>query len=74
MALTFLPEAGLYLAGGIVTKNERFFLEDSRFMSAFTLHPNAKMRRLLRRIPIYVIRDYTVSLYGAANAARSLLD
>jgi glucokinase len=73
MALTFLPEAGLYLAGGIVTKNERLFLEDSRFMTSFTRHPNAKMQRLLRRIPVYVIRDYTVSLYGAANGARSLL-
>jgi len=26
---------------------------------------------MLRQVPIYLIRDYAISLYGAANAALS---
>jgi glucokinase len=68
-AVTFLPSGGLYLAGGIVTKDHRFFVEDGLFMKHFEMNYNKNIRPLLKTIPVYIIKDYSVSLYGAANAA-----
>jgi len=68
----FIPEAGFYLAGGIVTKNEALFLDDNLFMKSFEM--SYKMAKLLKRIPVFIIKDYSISLYGAANAAVSLLE
>ncbi|SIQ21375.1 glucokinase [Alkalispirochaeta americana] len=68
-ALHFLPLGGLYLAGGIVTKNEAWFLEDHRFTEAFQGSYRENIQALLQSIPVFVVRDYEVSLYGAAYGA-----
>lgn len=68
-ALHFLPLGGLYLAGGIVTKNEKWFSENDRFMKVFLENYRENIRALLHRIPVFVVRDYDVSLYGAAYGA-----
>lgn len=68
-ALHFLPRAGLYLAGGIVTKNRTFFEEDNCFLEAFTRNYVSEITDLLRSIPIYMVLDYEVSLYGGGYAA-----
>jgi glucokinase len=73
LALTTLPMRGLYLAGGIVTKNEKIFLQDDLFINAFEQNYNSIAGALLKDIPVYIIRDYSTSLYGAANAAVYLL-
>jgi glucokinase len=69
-AVTFLPTAGLYLAGGITGKNERFFLDGGAFMKTFLVACKPSIGALLQSIPVYIIKDYSVSLTGAANAAR----
>lgn len=71
-ALFLLPFAGLYLAGGIAAKNERWFTDDHRFMRAFESNYNERITPLLRETPVVLIKDYEVSLYGAAHAAVSL--
>ncbi len=71
-ALFLLPFAGLYLAGGIAAKNERWFTDDHRFMRAFESNYNERITPLLRETPVVLIKDYQVSLYGAAHAAVSL--
>jgi glucokinase len=73
VSVILIPTMGMYLGGGIVTKNEKYFVEDDVFMDAFEncYHPN--IRKLLKRIPVYIVRDYSVSLYGAANAAYCLV-
>ncbi len=68
-ALTFLPYAGLYLGGGIAAKNLQHFVGDDTFMRAFRTHYNESMQRPLARIPVRVIRDYDVSLFGCAHCA-----
>ncbi len=73
LAVIFLPLGGLYLAGGIVTKNEWLFLEDNLFMKNFEANYNPNIRPLLKKIPVYIIKDYSISLYGAANAAVTLM-
>lgn len=71
-ALFFLPTGGLYLAGGIAAKNERWLLTDNLFMKTFEDNYNSRVTPLLRAIPVVLIKDYAVSLYGAAHAAVSL--
>ncbi|MFW5684704.1 MAG: glucokinase [Spirochaetota bacterium] len=73
-ALFFLPRGGLYLAGGIAAKNERWFTDDHLFMRAFETNYNERITPLLKETPVVLIKDYEVSLYGAAHAATSLVE
>jgi glucokinase len=73
LAVVFMPFGGVYLAGGIATKNEWLFLEDNLFMKNFERNYNPNIRPLLKKIPVYIVRDYSISLYGAANAAVTLM-
>jgi glucokinase len=73
VAVTFLPSAGLYLAGGIAGKTEEWFLKDGAFIKSFLTAYRPKIRDFIEPIPVYIIKDYGVSLLGAANAARFLM-
>ena len=68
----FLPLGGLYLAGGTVQKDLRWLERDSLFMKYFEKNYNPNIRPLLNKIPVYIIKDYSISLYGAANASLNL--
>jgi glucokinase len=68
LALSYIPKKGLFLAGGIAAKNKRFFLEDHRFMTAFLHNYQSSIRPVLADIPVYIVEDYKISLYGAAHA------
>ncbi len=73
IACFLLPRAGIYLAGGISGKNLDAFTKDHLFVKTFEQHCNPNMMPLLRDIPLYIVKDYSISLYGAANAALSLM-
>ena len=73
LACIFLPTGGIYLAGGIAAKNEELFLEGNLFMNNFEVNYNPNIRPLLKKIPVYIIKDYSISLYGAANAGVTLM-
>jgi glucokinase len=73
VAVTFLPFAGLFLAGGIAGKIEEWFVRDDFFMKSFLAAYRPKIRDMLKSIPVYIIKDYGASLTGAANAARCLM-
>lgn len=62
-ALDALALGGLYVAGGIAAHNVPLF-QTSLFMKEFL--QCGKLAYLLKNIPVYVIADYNVSLYGAA--------
>ena len=64
-ALEVLALGGVYIAGGIAAKNPDIF-RGELFLSEFL--NNEKMKFLLEKIPIYVVVDYNVSLYGAAKS------
>ena len=72
LAAVFLPRGGIYLAGGISSKNEAFLLEGNRFMSRFERNYAPHIRDFLRKVPVLIVRDYAISLIGAANAAVQL--
>jgi glucokinase len=69
---TFLPAGGVFLAGGIASKNEAFFLEGGRFMSMYEKSYAKHIRAILAGTPVMIVKDYSISLYGAANAAVEL--
>ncbi len=69
----FLPAGGVYIAGGIAAKNVDSFLLPGYFMTCFEKSYNAAMREFLKTVPVYVVMDYSVSLYGAAMAAENFL-
>lgn len=62
LALSVIPMAGLYIAGGIAAKNiERF--QEAGFMKAFCA--KGKMAHLVEKIPVYLILQPKVGLLGA---------
>ena len=71
-ATLFLPLGGFYLAGGTVQKDLRWLERDNLFMKYFEKNYNPNIRPLLNKIPVYIIKDYSISLYGAANASLNL--
>ncbi|HWR10504.1 MAG TPA: glucokinase [Rectinemataceae bacterium] len=72
LAASFLPSGGIYLAGGISSKNEAFLLDDNRFMRIFERNYASHIREFLAAIPVMIVRNYSISLIGAANAAVQL--
>jgi glucokinase len=69
LTAAFLPAGGLYLAGGIAAKNEARFLRGDLFMSMYERSYAKHIRSILARTPVMIVKDYSISLYGAANAA-----
>lgn len=64
--LDTMATAGLYIAGGIASKNKEIFTS-KEFLDEFE---NAYRRSdILKKVPIYVILNYDVSLLGACLAA-----
>ncbi|GHB99521.1 glucokinase [Cerasicoccus arenae] len=68
-ATVLLPSNGIYLAGGIVEKNDSFFADGKQFMYYFEQNFRPNIQEILKKFPVYIIREYSISLYGAANAA-----
>lgn len=67
LALTVLPRAGLYIAGGIAAKNmERF--KTGQFINSFV--SKGKMEELMKTIPVYLICQAKVGLMGARLLAQ----
>lgn len=63
VALDGLALGGVYIAGGIAAHNVDLFKQE-QFMREFV--NCGKHESLLAQMPLYVIGDYNVSLYGAA--------
>jgi len=68
LCAVFLPSGGLYLAGGIAARHEGRFLAGDRFMRTFSANYRPHLDALARSTPVRIVRDYSVSLLGAADA------
>jgi glucokinase len=73
IAATLRPRAGLYLAGGIASKNLFYFTDRDLFRKTYLLHGNPVIRSFLEQIPVIMIMNYNTALVGAANAGLNLL-
>jgi glucokinase len=71
MALRVLARGGVFLAGGIAAKNQRWFT-DGRFVDAFLR--KGRFRDLLDTIPVDLIVNEQVGLIGAVEGARRALE
>ncbi len=69
LAIKLLPYGGLYVAGGIATKNIAL-IKRGGFMKAFLA--KGRMQSLLKQIPVHVIVNPKVGLMGAAICASQL--
>ncbi len=69
LALTTLPYDGLYIAGGIATKNVPF-LQSRAFLAAF--NNKSPMQGLLEKIPVRLILNQQAGLLGAQQLALRL--
>ncbi len=69
IAAVLLPKGGLYIAGGVISKDLDLFLSDTVFLDAFSVNYKSNISALLKTIPVYIVRNYSTSLIGAANAA-----
>ena len=66
LVLDTLARGGLYIAGGIAVKNKEIFMKDdftSEFINGF------RRDDFLKEVPVNLILNYDVSLYGACFAA-----
>lgn len=70
-ALTMLAAGGVYVSGGVAAKNP-LLVAHPEFAREFLASPT--YGALLGRIPVRLVRDPDVGLFGAAAIARGLLD
>ena len=70
LALTVMATSGVYVGGGIVNKLLPA-MTSGRFMDAFVA--KGRYERLMREIPVWIIRDPDAGLQGAAHVAASLV-
>ncbi|MBL0313531.1 MAG: glucokinase [Holophagaceae bacterium] len=68
LCAVFMPRGGLFLSGGIAPKNEQHFLAGERFMKSFERNYRDHINAITRSTPVFIVRDYSISLYGAAHA------
>ena len=64
-ALESLARGGVYIGGGIAMKNEGIF--GKNFIAEF--ENNIKLKKILKNIPVYLIKNYYAGLFGAGFAA-----
>jgi glucokinase len=69
-ALTVLAVGGVYISGGVAAKNP-LLVAHPEFAREFYASPT--YGTFLERIPVRLVRDENVGLYGAAALARNLL-
>lgn len=72
LSMAMLPSGGLYLAGGIAAKNIERFTTHQRFRNGFERNYRGHLDRFMAKVPIFIVRDYGLSLFGAAQAVNHL--
>lgn len=69
-ALEFLSYDGIYLAGGFSQRYPEYL--DELFVKEFLKHGSVYYQKILKKIPIYLIKNNDVSLLGAGYAGTML--
>lgn len=65
LTFAYLPQGGIYLTGGVLQKNHKIL--NKEFVKEFTAHFNKDIKKLLKDIPVFLIKDYDISLHGCLN-------
>ncbi|WFE68157.1 glucokinase [Thiomicrospira sp. R3] len=70
LALLWPARAGIYIAGGIGAKIEHWMRQPA-FLTA--MHSKGRMSKLVQSMPVYLVKDETLGLKGAAVRALRLI-
>lgn len=65
-ALLTQSYGGLYITGGVAAKNTSLFKQKA-FLNQVQASESEVAQNILKQVPLYLIADYNVSLYGAAQ-------
>jgi len=71
LALKTLPFGGLFIAGGIAGKLQKFLTGNNLFYQHFV--QKGRMQTLLEKVPVFLIKHEAVGLLGAKVVCRRLL-
>lgn len=71
VSLQGLTSGGIFLAGGVLPKNKYIF-DKKYFFDAFLDVTRDSQREFVSDIPIYLVTDYNVSLYGCGVYLRGV--
>lgn len=66
VACLSLPYGGFFIGGGAAAKNIPLFLQDNLFYDNFNQNINPNILKLMNKVPLYIIKEYIISLYGNA--------
>lgn len=73
VALNSLSRGGVFIAGGIITKNPHLF-QRCDFNLIFNDNSKNNIKELLEKIPVYYITDYDISFIGCAKVGDEKLN
>jgi glucokinase len=71
LSLLWPARAGIYIAGGIAAKIESW-MQQSAFLKS--LHAKGRMSGLVKAMPVFLVKDETLGLKGAAVRALRLVN
>jgi glucokinase len=71
LAMTTLAFGGVYIAGGIPPK---MIDELQKLSFSEMFEHNDQQSHLLKKMPVYVVMDYDINLWGACSAAVNFID
>jgi glucokinase len=73
VACNFLPEGGIYVGGGVVSKNFEGLLESDNIISGYYSGKPSFMKEALSQIPVYLIKPDGLGIRGALEYSRQVL-
>ena len=71
LSFMIFPSNGIYLLGGISVNLEPFIKETNNFMEYYL---DNDLKFILKKFPIYLVKNGNIGMIGAAEAARRILE
>ena len=73
MFATYLPYGGIYLAGGVISKNFENFNSSGTATEGFYLGKGEVLHEEMRRVPIFIVKAADLALRGCLLHAKQLV-
>ena len=68
-----LPYGGMYLIGGLVTKNYQSIIDNKEYFERALLTKPSHVCKVIREVPFYVVRNNNVGMLGIMGYAKRYL-
>ena len=73
LAVNFLPFGGVYIGGGVITKNFERIRRSSKIIEGIYNATPAVLHDILRQIPVFILNSDDLSINGSINFAKQTL-